>query len=93
MDQTITMPLEQYLDNIIQQIGEMENYSQVETLISDLTDQKTKHTISAQDQFRILEAKIESLSPIPLNSTQWSCLRYALICLRSLSPKLQTTAT
>ncbi|WP_157766468.1 hypothetical protein [Pedobacter ginsengisoli] len=63
----------------------MDNYSQVEALISRLADPGLQRAFPSNKCIKGLEAKIENLSPLLLNSTQWSCFRYALICLRSIS--------
>jgi hypothetical protein len=79
------MSLDQYLSAIIKQLSEMENYSQVEAVISRLAEPDIQQTFPRYRCIKALETKIENLSPFSVNSTQWSCFRYALICLRSIS--------
>lgn len=85
MDQTIGMLFEQHLSNILKQISESKNYAQVEALIVRLAEPRIHAPFQRHKCMKALEAKIETLSPLPLNSTQWSFFRYALICLRNIS--------
>ena len=79
------MTLENYVSSILDQIGEAQNYPQVETIIVSSVNQLKDEKCVVHDYIDGLEKKIENLSPLTLNSTQFSCFRYALIYLRNFS--------
>lgn len=76
------MTKEEMIDSLIQQISGMQNYAQVESVILDISRIAAVHGLPVSQCFSKLEIAIEELSPMDLTSTQWSCFRYALICLR-----------
>ena len=76
------MTKEEMVDSLIHQISGMQNYSQVESVILDASRIAAVHGLPVSQCFSKLEITIEELSPMNLTSTQWSCFRYALICLR-----------
>lgn len=84
------MTKEEMIDSLIQEISGMQNYAQVESVILNVSRIAAVHNLPVSQCFSKLEITIEELSPMNLTSTQWSCFRYALICLRekaSLSRK------
>ncbi|WP_157766340.1 hypothetical protein [Pedobacter ginsengisoli] len=74
--------IDELVDSLVYQIAGLQNYEQVEALILDISRIATVRVLPVSQCFSKLEIAIEGLSPIDLNSTQWSCFRYALICLR-----------
>ena len=74
--------LDELVDSLVYQIAGLLNYEQVEALILDISRIATVRDLPVSQCFSKLEIAIEELSPMDLNSTQWSCFRYALICLR-----------
>ncbi|MGY0036480.1 hypothetical protein [Pedobacter sp. NJ-S-72] len=70
---------------MLDQIGKAQDYPQVETIILSSVDQLKGENYVVHDYIDGLEKKIENLSPLTLNSTQFSCFRYALIYLRNFS--------
>jgi phage-related protein len=83
------MTKEEMIDSLIQQISSMQNYAQVESLILDVSRIAAVHGFPVSQCFSKLEITIEELSPMNLTSTQWSCFRYALICLREKASLLR----
>ncbi len=79
------MTLDKHVFAILEKISEMKNYEQVETAISNWADPMTDSEFSQNERIKALQDKLEDLSPLSVNSTQWSCIRYALICLRSVA--------
>jgi len=77
------MTLENYTSSLLYQLGEAQDYPQVELIITDSVSQLTNKKHPMNDYLDELEKKIENLSPIILSSTQFSCYRYALVYLRS----------
>ncbi|MEJ2903521.1 hypothetical protein WAE58_13840 [Pedobacter panaciterrae] len=76
------MTINEMVDSLIYQISSMQNYAQVESVILDISRIAAVHGLPVSQCFSKLEITIEELSPMDLTSTQWSCFRYALICLR-----------
>ncbi|WP_214226197.1 hypothetical protein [Pedobacter sp. B4-66] len=83
------MTMEEMIDSLIQQISCMQNYAQVESVILDISRKAAVHGLPVSQCFSKLEITIEELSPMNLTSTQWSCFRYALICLREKASLLR----
>lgn len=79
------MPLNNHVSAILQKISEMKNYQEVEVAINQLLDPAIQSEFPHYERIKALEEKLEDLSPLSVNSTQWSCLRYALICLREMT--------
>lgn len=79
------MPLNNHVSAILKKISEMKNYQEVEAVIAQLVDPAIKSEFPQDVRIKALEEKLEDLSPLSVNSTQWSCLRYALICLREMT--------
>ncbi|QNK61014.1 hypothetical protein H7F33_10470 [Pedobacter sp. PAMC26386] len=77
------MTLENHITSVLDQIGTAKDYPQVETIIVNSVDQLKDKKYIVQEYVDELEKKIENLSPIDLNSTQFSCFRYALIYLHN----------
>lgn len=77
------MTLENYASSVSYQLGEAQDYPQVERIITESVSKLTNKKHPVNEYMDELEKKIESLSPIILNSTQFSCYRYALVYLRS----------
>lgn len=78
------MKSDKYVLSVIDQLTAATNKSQVEEIITTAMagagkngNGHTKKDIALQ-----LQARLENLSPLNWNSTQWGCLRYALIYLR-----------
>jgi len=76
------MTIDELVDSLVYQISGLQNYGQVEASILDISRIATVSGLPVSQCFTKLEIAIEELSPIDLTSTQWSCFRYALICLR-----------
>lgn len=83
------MTKEEMIDSVIQQISDTQNYAQVESVILDVSRIAIVHGLPVSQCFSKLEVTIEELSPMNLTSTQWSCFRYALICLREKASLLR----
>lgn len=79
------MTLDKHVAAIIERISEMKNYEQVEAAISQWADVTIDSEFPHYNRIKALEEKLEDLSPLSVNSTQWSCLRYALVCLRTVA--------
>lgn len=77
------MTLENYASSVLTQLGDAQDYPQVETIIIDSISLLSNEKHSVTDYVNELEKKIENLSPLVLNSTQFSCYRYALVYLRN----------
>lgn len=77
------MTLENHASSVLCKIGQAQNYQQVETIISSSMDGLSETLFPEKEFANELEKEIECLSPIALNSTQFSCFRYALIYLRN----------
>ncbi|WP_342331259.1 hypothetical protein [Pedobacter sp. FW305-3-2-15-E-R2A2] len=82
------MSLDKYISSILEQIRGTENYQQVDDVLVTSVDHFPDQQYVVSDYLSGLEKRIEGLSPFELNSTQFSCFRYALICLRGLSKKV-----
>lgn len=83
------MTKQEMIDSLMQQISHMQNYAQVESVILDISRMAAVHGLPVSQCFSKLEVTIEELSPMDLTSTQWSCFRYALICLREKASLLR----
>jgi hypothetical protein len=77
------MTLENYASSVLAQLGDAQDYPQVETIITDSVSLASNEKHPVSDYVNGLEKKIEDLSPLVLNSTQFSCYRYALVYLRN----------
>lgn len=77
------MTLENYASSVLKQLGEAQDYQQVETIITDSVSLLLNKKHPVNEYVNELEKKIEKLSPLILNSTQFSCYRYALVYLRN----------
>jgi hypothetical protein len=81
------MSLDKYISSILEQIRGTENYQQVDHVLNASVDGFSDQKYVVSDYLYGLEKRIEGTSPFELNSTQFSCFRYALICLRGFSKK------
>lgn len=77
------MTLENYASSVLKQLGDAHDYPQVERIIIDSVAQLTDKKYPVNEYMNELEKEIECLSPLILNSTQFSCYRYALLYLRN----------
>lgn len=77
-----SITIDEMIDSLIHQIGGLQNYAQVESIMLNISRIATVNNLPVSQCFSKLEVAIEELSPMDLTSTQWSCFRYALICLR-----------
>ncbi|MNJ98997.1 hypothetical protein D3C87_167680 [compost metagenome] len=77
------MTLENYASAVLKQLAEAQDYPQVERIITDSVSQLTNEKYPFSEYVNELEKKIENLSPLILNSTQFSCYRYALVYLHN----------
>lgn len=77
------MTLENYASSVLKQLAEAQDYPQVERIITDAVSLLTNEKYPVSEYVNELEKKIESLSPLVLNSTQFSCYRYALVYLHN----------
>jgi len=84
------MNLDKYITVILEEIRGTENYQQVEAVLIASVKQVREKEYGSVKYFTELEKSIECLSPLALNSTQFSCFRYALIFLRLLSKEEKT---
>ena len=73
------------LKDILKQIGETKTYYQVDLIINSLV---TVETTNIQTLSK-LENQLEKLSPLTVTSSEWSSLRYALICLRKINASMK----
>lgn len=83
MDQIISPELKV----IVRKIGDTKTYYQVDNVLNGLVNSKTPASIQFLEK---LENQLEKLSPLTLTSSQWSSLRYALICMREINAGLKS---
>ena len=79
------MTLEEHVFSILEQIKSAESYPEVDKIISDSLNNISKNEFIIQQYVLQLKSHLDSISPLEYNSTQWSSLRYALICIRRIS--------
>ena len=77
------MALEKFVSSVITQINEAQDYKQVDSIITVSINSLKEKKYILGEYVDLLETEIEKLSPILLNSTQFSCFRYAMISLRN----------
>lgn len=64
---------------IIAQLSTATDYTQADQILSAA---EKEHQLLFKDILTFLQEKIENLSPLDCNSSQWSIYRYALMCIR-----------
>lgn len=79
------MTLEEHVFSILEQIKSAESYPEVDKIISDSLNNISKNDFIIQQYVQQLKSHLDSISPLDYDSTQWSSLRYALICIRRIS--------
>jgi len=79
------MTLEKFVSSVMTQINEAKDYKQVDSIITVSINSLKEKKYILEEYVDLLEMEIEKLSPITLNSTQFSCFRYAAISLRNYS--------
>lgn len=87
------MTIDKYVTTIIEQIKVAKNNTEVEEVIQvSITNmkEKKKNGFIVQRCLNKLEAALEGIQPLACSSEQWSCYRFALICIRNTSPELVT---
>jgi len=84
------MVLKEYVSLTKQKLEDAQNYGQVDSIINESVV-RISNEGSIKEYFSALEKNLEQLSPLDCNSTQWSCFRYAILCLhyRSGDPHFQ----
>lgn len=86
MGSTQNQNMEQLVANTKAKLKVVENYQQVYDLLYEVVTELRINNSKTCDVFTgELQKRIEAVSPIDCNSTQWSCYRYALVLLRQLS--------
>jgi 5-methylcytosine-specific restriction endonuclease McrBC regulatory subunit McrC len=88
------MTIDEYVTTIIEQIQVAKDNAEVEEVIqvsiTNMTEKK-KNGFIVQRCLNKLQIALEEIPPLTCSSEQWSCYRFALICIRTASVK-QVTA-
>ncbi|MGO4289523.1 hypothetical protein [Chitinophaga sp. RAB17] len=66
---------------IVAQLGTAKDYTQADQILSAA---EKNHQLLFKDILTSLQEKIENLSPLDCNSSQWSIYRYTLMCIHSM---------
>ncbi|MFX1704497.1 hypothetical protein PV783_11115 [Chitinophaga sp. CC14] len=87
------MTIDKYVTTIIEQIRVAKNNAEVKDVIQVSVNnmrEKKKNGFIVQRCLNKLEAALEGIPPLECSSEQWSCYRFALICIRDTSVKQVT---
>lgn len=76
--------LNSYILSVTEELKNAENYQQVDQVLAASLKQAESKGFLRTEYVAKLKANILQLSPMKLNSTQFSSIRYALICLRRI---------
>lgn len=74
------MVLKEYVSFTKLKLEKAQNYGQVDSIINESIE-RISNKRSVKEYFSELEKNLEQLSPLECSSTQWSCFRYAILCL------------
>lgn len=74
------MMLKEYVSFTKLKLEKAQNYGQVDSIINESVERISDER-SIEEYFSALEKNLEQLSPLECDSTQWSCFRYAILCL------------
>lgn len=83
------MVIKEYVSQTLAELKEAADYQTVDALISQSIENVGSEVLIGPFLAQ-LEERLEDISPLDCNSTQWSCYRYALICLNALIRKQKT---
>jgi hypothetical protein len=87
------MTMDEYVTTIIEQIqvakGNAEVKKIIQVSITNMTEKK-KNGFIIQRCLDKLQIALGEISPLTCSSEQWSCYRFALICIRNSSVKQVT---